>query len=190
MLPAMFRPKASSWIRCASSTSGPWSSRRSPVDYCPVTIMPLTEEIVKKYRLGAVDMHIFDSSMKEDRRASSASPRAVLRGIELDREAHRLRTVEVFPQGTLEARDSSIAKRVFLLRLKKVSAFALLAVTIAALFLAGDPRFLKPGGLVPDEIASCIRSQKETALGFARQGISLSTLGTGIDVRSSSSSRE
>ena len=31
-----------------------------PVDYCPVTILPLTEEIVREHRLTAVDMHVYD----------------------------------------------------------------------------------------------------------------------------------
>lgn len=46
-----------------------------PVDYCPVTIMPLTEEIVKKHRLGAVDMHIYDLIDEKDlSRTLSGSP--------------------------------------------------------------------------------------------------------------------
>lgn len=163
-----------------------------PVDYCPVTIMPITEEIVKKYRLGAVDMHIFDL-IDEKRTVENIVRQSLEPSFEALSSIVKLidcGLVEVFPQGTLEARDSSIAKRVFQVRLKKVFTFALLAVTAAVLFLVGDPRFLKQKSLIPDEITSCIRSQKETALGYARQGISLSTLSTGTDARSSSSSRE
>lgn len=163
-----------------------------PVDYSPVTIMPLTEEIVEKHRLGAVDMHIFDL-IDEKRTVENIVRQSLEPSFEALSSIVKLidcGLVEVFPQGTLEARDSSIAKRVLLLRLKKVFSFVLLAVIAAVLFLVGDPRFLKQKNPIPDEIASSIRIQRETALGFARQGISLSTLSTGTDARSSSSSRE
>ena len=162
-----------------------------PVDYSPVTIMPLTEDIVKKYHLGAIEMHIFDlidekSTVQNIIRQSLEPPfealSALVRLIDCG-------LVEVFPQGTVETRDSSIAKRVFFLELKKVSSFILLAITVAVLFLIGQPRFLQ-GNFVPDEIKSYIRNQKAMAQDFARQEIWLSKLSTDTDTRSSSSSRE
>lgn len=163
-----------------------------PVDYCPVTIMPLTEEIVQKYRLGAVDMHIFDL-IDEKRTVENIVRQSLEPSFEALSSLVKLidcGLVEVFPQGTLEARDSSIARRVFLLRLKKAFVYVLLAIIAASLFLIGNPRILKQKSLIPEEIASCIKSQKEIALGFARQGIWLSAPGTGTRARSFSSSQE
>ena len=162
-----------------------------PVDYCPVTIMPLTEEIVRKYRLGSVDMHIFDL-IDEKRTVQNIIRQSLEPSFEALSSLVKLidcGLVEVFPQGIKETRDSSMARRVFMIRLKKVSAFLLLAMTVLAFLFIGNPRILKRP-VVPDEISSAIRHQKELAETFARQGIWLSKLNTRIDSRSTSSSPE
>jgi hypothetical protein len=150
-----------------------------PVDYCPVTIMPLTEEIVKKYRLSAVDMHIYD--LIDEKRTVQAIIRQSLEpSFEALGSIVKLidcGLVEVFPQGIIETRDSSITKRVFVLRVKKASSFILLAVTIAALAYIGSPRFLK-GEIVPAEVSKQVTAQKQLAHDYARQGIWLSKLST------------
>ncbi|HNY65956.1 MAG TPA: DUF4388 domain-containing protein [Deltaproteobacteria bacterium] len=155
-----------------------------PVDYCPVTIMPLTEELVKKYRLSAVDMHIFD--LIDEKRTVQAIIRQSLEpSFEALSSLVKLidcGLVEVFPQGIIETRDSSIAKRVFLLRVKKGAAIALLVITLAALAFIGHPRIIK-GDFIPENVSSSVRIQKELAQDYARQGIWLSKLGTGTDSR-------
>ena len=102
-----------------------------PVDYCPVTIMPLTEEIVKKYSLGAVDMHIFDL-IDEKRSVESIVRQSLEPPFEALSSLVRLidtGLVEVFPQGTKEIRDSSIARRILLTKIKRVSSYVLLVLT-------------------------------------------------------------
>lgn len=161
-----------------------------PVDYCPVTIMPLTEEIVKKHRLGAVDMHIYDLIDEKDlSRTLSGSPWNPLRSFELDCQALGFRPCRSFPQGTKEVRDSSIARRILLAKIKKVMVYVLLAVAAGSLYLAGEPRILKGIG-IPEKITSCVRDQKELAADYAQREIMLLRLGTDTDNRLSASSRE
>ncbi len=162
-----------------------------PVDYCPVTIMPLTEEIVKKYSLGAVDMHIFDL-IDEKRSVESIVRQSLEPPFEALSSLVRLidtGLVEVFPQGTKEIRDSSIARRILLTKIKRVSSYVLLVLTAGILFFLGEPRIFTGIG-IPKEITDCIRTQQELAQDYARRGISLSGLDTGTDTRLSSSSRE
>jgi hypothetical protein len=162
-----------------------------PVDYCPVTILPLTEEIVRGRRLTAVDMHIYDlideqknvecivrQSLEPPFEALSSLVKLIESGL-----------VEVFPQGTKEIRDSSIARRVFLARVKRISVFVLLAAALGILLFAGNPRVFTGVG-IPGEITQCIRHQEELAKDYAQRGIWLSTLGTDADSRLSASSRE
>jgi hypothetical protein len=148
-----------------------------PVDYCPVTILPLTEEIVKKYHLGSVDMHIYDL-IDEKRTVQTIIRQSLEPSFEALSSLVKLidcGLVEVFPQGIIETRDSSIAKRVFLIKLKKVSAYILLALTIAAFMMIGSPRLLKDN-LIPGGITGHVKFQKETAKHFEQRGIWLSRL--------------
>jgi hypothetical protein len=155
-----------------------------PMDYCPVTIMPLTEEIVKKYRLSAVDMHIFD--LIDEKRTVQAIVRQSLEpSFEALSSIVKLLDcglMEVFPQGIIETRDSSLSRRVFLLRVKKVSAFILLAGVLASLVYLGHPRIIK-GDFVPVAVSTHVRTQKELVRDYARQGIWLSKLDTGTGSR-------
>ncbi len=155
-----------------------------PVDYCPVTILPLTEEIVGKYRLSAVDMHIFDL-IDEKRTVQTIIRQSLEPSFEALSSLVKLidcGLVEVFPEGIIETRDSSISKRVFLLRVKKASAFVLLAITVASIAYIGHPRILK-GTFIPVEISSHVMVQQELARYYAGQGIWLSKLDTGTGSR-------
>ena len=150
-----------------------------PVDYCPVTILPLTEEIVGKYRLSAVDMHIFDL-IDEKRTVQTIIRQSLEPSFEALSSLVKLidcGLVEVFPEGIIETRDSSISKRVFLLRVKKASAFVLLAITVASIAYIGHPRILKDT-FIPVEISSHVRAQQELARYYDGQGIWLSKLNT------------
>lgn len=162
-----------------------------PVDYCPVTILPLTEEIVKKYRLGSVDMHIYDL-IDEKRTVQTIIRQSLEPSFEALSSIVKLidfGLVEVFPQGIIETRDSSIAKRVFFIKLKKISSYILLALTVSAFLLMGSPRLLKHN-LIPDGISGFIKYQKEMAKHFEQQGIWLLKLNKDTDTPSSSSSQE
>ena len=79
-----------------------------PVDYCPVTILPLTEEIVREHRLTAVDMHVYDlideqknvecivrQSLEPPFEALSSLVKLIESGL-----------IEALPQGTKEPQDS------------------------------------------------------------------------------------
>ncbi|MFY9399219.1 MAG: DUF4388 domain-containing protein [Desulfomonilia bacterium] len=162
-----------------------------PVDYCPVTILPLTEEIVREHRLTAVDMHVYDlideqknvecivrQSLEPPFEALSSLVKLIESGL-----------IEVFPQGTKELRDSSIARRIFLMKVKRISVFVLLAAAVGLLLLVGKPRVFTGAG-IPGEITRCIHHQEELPRDYEQRGIWLSTLNTGGDSRLSASSRE
>jgi hypothetical protein len=87
-----------------------------PVDYCPVTIIPITEDIVRHHDLTDVDLHIYDlidekrtverivrESLEPPFEALSSIVRLIDAGI-----------VEVFPEGAKDIRDTTIAHKQFL----------------------------------------------------------------------------
>lgn len=162
-----------------------------PVDYCPVTIQPLTQDIVRKYDLTEIDMHIFDlideqktvenivrESLEPPFEALSSMVRLIGAGL-----------VEVFPQGKREDIDSSIARKVFFGHLKRASVFVLLALCITGLLMVGNPRITK-GSFIPKQIKHYIRMQKDIAQQYTKQDIWLSKLDTDKNASHSSISPE
>ena len=150
-----------------------------PMDYCPVTIMPLTQELVRQNDLSEIDMQIFDL-IDEQKTVEKIVRESLEPPIEAMSSIVKLigaGLVEVFPQGTRENLDSSIARKVFFGHLKRASVFVLLALGILELILVGDPRITK-GTFIPQEITSYIHEQKNIADQFAKQGIWLSGLNT------------
>ncbi|MGC9325098.1 MAG: DUF4388 domain-containing protein [Desulfomonilia bacterium] len=147
-----------------------------PVDYCPVTIMPLTEEIVRMNALSEVDTRIFDlvdenktieTLVKESLEPPFEALSSIVRLIDLG-------LVEVFPKGTKEKRDFSVAKNACIGFVAQASVFILLGLALAGLFLVGDPRITKE--IIPQEIRNSIEHQKALSEEFTRQEIVLSTL--------------
>ncbi len=138
-----------------------------PVDYCPVTIIPITEDIVRHHDLSDVDLHIYDlidekrtverivrESLEPPFEALSSIVRLIDAGI-----------VEVFPEGAKDIRDTTIARKQFLARVKKASVYVVLAVCVLALAIFGQPRVFK--GIIPEQIKHHLENQKALAERFS-----------------------
>jgi len=150
-----------------------------PVEDCPVSIMPLTEEIVRYYGLTEVDMHIYDL-IDEKRTVEKIVRESLEPPFEALSSLVRLidiGLVEVFPQGLKEKRDNSIARNIFLSKTKKAALYVTLGLCIIGLLLAGSPRITK--GFIPEEIKTYLKAQKEISQQFTEKKIALS--GTDID---------
>ncbi|HOO45477.1 MAG TPA: DUF4388 domain-containing protein [Deltaproteobacteria bacterium] len=150
-----------------------------PVDYCPVTIIPLTEAIVQKKDLSEVDTHIFDlidetKSIENIIRESLEPPVEALTSIVKLIDAG---LIEVFPREAREQRDSSVKWKIFLGYMKRASVFVLLGICILGAIAVARPRIMK-GYFIPPEIRECIQSQKEIAGQYVKQEIWLSGLST------------
>ncbi|MBN1636234.1 MAG: DUF4388 domain-containing protein [Deltaproteobacteria bacterium] len=148
-----------------------------PADYCPVTIMPITDDLRKKFELSEEDIRIFDliderKTIEMIVRESLETPFDVLSGFVKLIDAG---LVEVFPKGSKEKRDLSIAKNVFIFKLKIASVFVVLGLCILALIAFGQPRISHPKALYAT-IQSQLENQKEVADSFTRRGIKLSEL--------------
>jgi hypothetical protein len=162
-----------------------------PVDYCPVTIVPLTQDIVRKNDLSEVDMHIFDliddkKTVENIVRESLEPPIEALGSIVKLIDAG---LVEVFPQGTRDNLDSSIARKVLFGHIKRVSVFVALILCILGLIFVGNPRIFKHT-FIPQDIKSHIEIQKDIAGKFAKEEIWLSRLDTDNNAPPPSSSQE
>jgi hypothetical protein len=130
-----------------------------PVDYCPVTIIPITEEIVGHHELSDVDLHIYD--LIDEKRTVE---RIVKESLEPPFEALSslvrlmdIGLVEVFPEGAKDIRDISIARTLFLSKVKQAALYVVLVLCIFALLIIGHPRITK--GFIPKEIKSYLIDQ-------------------------------
>jgi hypothetical protein len=137
-----------------------------PADDCPVTLIPLTEEIVGKHDLTDVDMHIYD--LIDEKRTVE---RIVKESLEPPFEALSsivklmdIGLVEVFPQGARDMRDLSITRNLFLGKVRKTVLYVSLGACILALLLTGSPRIIK--GFIPKEIKTYIDDQKTLSKQF------------------------
>ena len=130
-----------------------------PVDYCPVTIIPITEEIVGHHELSDVDLHIYD--LIDEKRTVE---RIVKESLEPPFEALRslvrlmdIGIVEVFPEGAKDIRDVSIARTLFLSKVKQAALYVVLVLCIFELLIIGHPRITK--GFIPKEIKTYLNDQ-------------------------------
>lgn len=131
-----------------------------PVDYCPVTIIPITEELVRHHDLSEVDLHIYDliddkRTVEKIVRESLEPPFEALSSIVrlLD-----IGLVEVFPEGATDVRDTSIARNLFISRIRKAALYVVLALCILGIAVIGQPRVLKE--IIPGEIKNQIQHQR------------------------------
>jgi hypothetical protein len=129
------------------------------VDYCPVTIIPITEEIVGHHQLSDVDLHIYD--LIDEKRTVE---RIVKESLEPPFEALSslvrlidIGLVEVFPEGAKDIRDVSIARTLFLGKVKQAALYVVLVLCIFALLITGHPRITK--GFIPKEIKTYLNNQ-------------------------------
>jgi hypothetical protein len=146
-----------------------------PVDYCPVTIIPITEEIVRHHELSDVDLHIYD--LIDEKRTIE---RIVRESLEPPFEALSsivrlmdIGLVEVFPEGAKDLRDISIARNLFVSKIKQSALYVVLALCILALVIVGHPRITK--GFIPKEIKTYLDDQKSALERFSgkQQGLSM-----------------
>jgi hypothetical protein len=146
-----------------------------PVDYCPVTIIPITEEIVRHHELSDVDLHIYD--LIDEKRTIE---RIVRESLEPPFEALSsivrlmdIGLVEVFPEGAKDLRDISIARNLFVSKIKQAALYVVLALCILALVIMGHPRITK--GFIPKEIKTYLDDQKSALARFSgkQQGLSM-----------------
>lgn len=153
--------------------------RIPPVDYCPVTIIPITEELVRHHELSEVDLRIYD--LIDDKRTVE---RIVRESLEPPFEALSsivrlmdIGLVEVFPEGATDLRDSAIARNLFLSRVRKTALYAVLAASVLGLMLLGEPRICNEP--IPAEISNHINNQKALAEQFSAKLPVLSGTDTG-----------
>jgi hypothetical protein len=145
-----------------------------PVEDCPVTIMQLTEEIVRNHGLSDVDMHIYDlidekRTVEKIVRESLEPPFEALSSIV---RLMDIGLVEVFPQGVKDNRDDTIARNLFLGRVKQVVFYSTLCLCFLGLLIMGHPRIMK--GFIPKEIKTYIQEQKAISQQFSVKEITLS----------------
>jgi len=148
-----------------------------PVDYCPVTITPLTEEHVKNGDLSNAAIHIFDlidgeKTVEAVVRESMETPFDALNAFVKLIDAG---LVEVFPKGSKEERDSTLAKKSFFRLIKIAMIYISLIACIIALILIGKPRIFGPV-LTNPVIREQIQDQLSLSEKFAKQEIGPSTL--------------
>ncbi|MCD6570566.1 MAG: DUF4388 domain-containing protein [Deltaproteobacteria bacterium] len=143
-----------------------------PVDYCPVVITPITEEIAKKNSITAEDAHIFDlidgkktieTIIRESLETSFDGLSAFVKLIDAS-------LIEVFPKETKEQIDASITRQAFWKRIKNASVYILLAICIAGLITIGHPR-VGPNMFFNPVIKEYIKTQKDLATLYTTQRI-------------------
>ena len=149
-----------------------------PVEYCPVTITPITEDIVRHHDLTDVDMHIYD--LIDEKRTVERIVRECLEP-PFDALSSIVRLmdiglVEVFPEGARDLRDISIARSIFLNKVKHVALYAILVLCILTLLLVGHPRVIK--GFIPHEIKTYMDDQRADLTRFSVKQKELSATDT------------
>ncbi|HVN72844.1 MAG TPA: hypothetical protein VMU10_12580, partial [Desulfomonilia bacterium] len=147
-------------------------------DYCPVTIIPITEDIVRHHDLTDVDMHIYD--LIDEKRTVERIVRECLEPpFEALSSIVRLMDiglVEFFPEGAKDMRDISIARSLFLNKIKHVALYVVLILCFLTLILAGHPRITK--GFIPREIKTYVDDQRADLARFSGKKKELSATDT------------
>jgi hypothetical protein len=149
-----------------------------PVEYCPVTITPLTEEHVKNYDLSSVETNIFDlidgeKSVEVIVKESLETHYDALKAFVKLMDAG---LVEVFPRGTKDQRTVNLAKLTFFRYAKVTAVYISLILCILALMLVGNPRILHP--FQSPMLKAQIQDQRLLSEKYATLGIKPSALGT------------
>jgi hypothetical protein len=150
-----------------------------PVEYLPVTIIPITEEHVRIYDLSSVDTHIFDlidgeKSVEAIVRESLETPYDALHAFVKLMDAG---LVEVFPRGAKDQRAVSLAKATFNRYIKVAAVYVALILCITALLLVGNPRVLHL--FQSPTLQEQFQDQKHLAERLASLGITPSGLSKG-----------
>ena len=154
-----------------------------PVDDCPVIIQPLTEEIVRRNGLSDVDMHVYDL-IDEKRTVERIVKESLEPPFEVLSAIVRLMDtglVEVFPQGSKDQRDVSIARNILLGKVKRAALYGTLVLGILILLLTGSPRVMK--GFVPQEIKTYLGAPEAVSGQFTAKATTPLTRDTGSYAR-------
>jgi hypothetical protein len=142
-----------------------------PVEDCPVAIIPMTHETAVKHDLNSVDVFIYnlidgektveriiDESLELPFDALSSIVKLMESGI-----------IEVFPAGSVEKRDQTIAREEVVRKIKVAAFYLGLIICIAVLIIIGKPRLLdKPFYLGP-VVTGEIQEQKAISERISRQ---------------------
>jgi hypothetical protein len=142
-----------------------------PLDYCPIAITPLTQEISIRYDLSSIDVVIYNlidgektvldvinQSLELPFDAISSIVKLIESGI-----------VEVFPRGSVDKRDKTIAKEEAIRKIKVAAVYISLLVCIILLIIIGKPRILENPLEIGPVVSSQISEQKELAEKIATQ---------------------
>ena len=142
-----------------------------PLDYCPVAIMPLTQENALRHDLNSVDVVIYNlidgektaqdvinQSLELPFDALSSIVKLIESGI-----------VEVFPKGSVEKRDQTIAREETIRKIKVGAIYLSLFICIILLIIIGKPRILDVPLEIGPVVSSQINEQKSISDRIARQ---------------------
>jgi hypothetical protein len=142
-----------------------------PLDYCPIAITPLTQEISIRYDLNSIDVVIYnlidgEKTVQDIINQSLELPFEALASIVKLIEAG---IVEVFPRGSMDKRDKTIAKEEAIRRIKVAAVYLSLLICIILLIILGKPRLLENPLEIGPVVSSQIKEQKSLAERIAKQ---------------------
>lgn len=151
-------------------------SRVPAADYRPVTLQPVTEDLVKQYDLSEVDLRVFDL-IDNNRTVESVVRRSLEMPFDALNAFVRLidaGLVEVFPEKRQGA-DMGLARRIFAHRMAQASSFVLLGLLVVVLAVFGQPR-ITGDMLGTPRIERHIEQQRQINGEMLTQGKGLSVL--------------
>jgi hypothetical protein len=142
-----------------------------PSDYCPVAIMPLTQESASRHDLNSIDVVIYNlidgektvndviyQSLELPFDALSSIVKLIESGI-----------IEVFPKGSVEIRDKTIAREETFRKIKVAAIYISLLICIILLIIIGKPRILEGPLDIGPVVSSHINEQKSISDRIAKQ---------------------
>ena len=142
-----------------------------PSDYCPVAIMPLTQESASRHDLNSIDVVIYNlidgektvndviyQSLELPFDALSSIVKLIESGI-----------IEVFPKGSVEIRDKTIAREETFRKIKVAAVYISLLICIILLIIIGKPRILEGPLDIGPVVSSHINEQKSISDRIAKQ---------------------
>ncbi len=142
-----------------------------PLDYCPIAITPLTQELSIRYDLNSIDVAIYnlidgEKTVLDVINQSFELPFDAIASIVKLMESG---IVEVFPRGSVDRRDKTIAKEEAIRRIKVAAVYLSLLVCIILLIIVGKPRILENPLQIGPVVSSQIEKQKSLAERIAKQ---------------------
>ena len=142
-----------------------------PLDYCPIAITPLTQEISIRYDLNSIDVVIYnlidgEKTVQDVINQSFELPFDAISSIVKLIESG---IVEVFPRGSVDKRDKTIAKEEAIRKIKVAAVYISLLICIILLIMIGKPRILDSPLDIGPVVSSQINEQKSIAERIAKQ---------------------